>query len=163
MFGDQPLIPQNGTLKTLFDYIHDLYVEWLKTEKATAKPPTPVPIITKTGRAAGKSTTIARAAAVANEQNAENVRLWELSFEPTLVGYLAFANAYLKKFPASNPLYLEQGIGVRLVNGDIVSLGPSQHEQGMRDEGVRITRGATIPGLHGVIPSYTVPITGPGR
>lgn len=78
----------------------------------------------------------------------------------TLGGYLEFCNAYLAKNPPANPTYMANGLGVRMANGDYVSLSVPQLTPQMRDEGIHITIPQSVPGMHGVSDTSGISILG---
>ena len=77
---------------------------------------------------------------------------------PNLEGFMLFCDVYLLATPGSNTVYLDGGVGIRLVNGDIVAVGPPQTEHRMRDTGLPIT-GRLGNAMGGVIPSASYQVT----
>jgi hypothetical protein len=79
---------------------------------------------------------------------------------PTLDAFMAYAREFLAKNPPANPIYLATGIGLRMANNDYVALARPQVEKPMRDEGVPVTIPQSIPGLHGITDTSSIPVMG---
>lgn len=159
MNTEQPLVPLAGT-PTLIDYLLSHYrkavelkVGDLRREAEPKQAEGPAGGKKPRGKAGAKL----KAERLAREQEAQE-RLRNAG--PNLDGFIEFANAYMTQYPASNPLYLDRGIGVRLTNGDTVALGPPQRDYGMRDEGLHVTRPQSIPGLSGIVPGQSYAVMG---
>jgi hypothetical protein len=83
----------------------------------------------------------------------------DLPVSKSFEGFIEFSKNYLTKSnPPGGVVYLATGMGVKLREGQVLSLGAQTESTEMRDEGVPITQPQSIPGQHGVVPTQSVRI-----
>ena len=75
--------------------------------------------------------------------------------------FIAFGRRLLTENPAVTVAVVGMGLGVRLANGQVVSIGGQP--SGMSDStggSVPVSRPAFVPGMHGVTSTESIPVTG---
>ena len=97
----------------------------------------------------------------------ENVKREKLGMEVVVLPpatadeFISWCKDYIDKCPAIGIAYLARGFGLRMANGDTVAMqSQDDKDYSMRDEGIHITKPQTIPGLHGIVDTSGIAITG---